>query len=283
VSHVAALSDAASNQIGSREVFAANRSAGRIALSVAAQDGVTRRRDVYEHGPLRIRFPNVSGDALEAMIVNTAGGIAGGDRHDLDMVAGEGASLTVTTAAAEKVYRALEPDAKIAVKLSGAANSRLCWLPQETILFDRARLSRRIDVELDETASLLVVEAVVFGRAAMGEQVEEGAFTDCWRVRRGGRLVFAETVRLDGAIAKRLAEPAVAGGGIAIATVLAVPGDEAAVERVRAQTFCGEVGVSAWNGLAVARLCAKDGASLRRDLAVVAVAFGGALPRLWLN
>jgi urease accessory protein len=283
VGQATALSGAVSSRTGSHEVFAANRSVGRIALSVAAQDGVTRRRDVYEHGPLRVRFPNVSGDALEAMIVNTAGGIAGGDRHDLEMAAGAGASLTVTTAAAEKVYRALQPDAEIAVKLTGAANSRLCWLPQETILFDRARLSRRIDVELDETASLLIAEAVVFGRAAMGEQVEEGAFTDCWRVRRGGRLVFAETVRLDGAIAKRLAEPAVAGGGIAIATVLAVPGDEAAIERVRAQTFCGEVGVSAWNGLAVARLCAKDGASLRRDLAAVAIALGGALPRLWLN
>lgn len=268
---------------GSREVFAANRAAGRIALSVAAQGGVTRRRDVYEDGPLRVRFPNVFGDALEAMIVNTAGGIAGGDRHDLEMAAGEGASLTVTTAAAEKVYRAIEPDAEITVKLAAAANARLCWLPQETILFDRARLARKIDVELDDSATLLMAEAVVFGRTAMGERMEEGAFTDCWRVRRGGRLVFAETVRLDGAIAKRLDEAAVAGGGVAIATVLAVPGDDAAVERVRAQTFCGEVGVSAWNGLAVARLCAKDGASLRRDLAAVAGALGGALPRLWLN
>jgi urease accessory protein len=288
VGQAAALNDAASSRTGLRQtdlrdVFAANRAAGRIALSVAAQDGVTRRRDVYEHGPLRVRFPNVGGSALEAMIVNTAGGIAGGDRHDLAMAAGAGAALTVTTAAAEKVYRALEADAEIAVTLAGAANSRLCWLPQETILFDRARLSRRIDVELDEAASLLMAEAVVFGRSAMGEQVKEGAFTDCWRVRRGGRLIFAETVRLDGAIAARLNEPAVAGGGIAIATVLAVPGDEAAVERVRAQMFCGEVGVSAWNGLAVARLCAKDGAGLRRDLAAVAGALGGALPRLWLN
>ena len=279
----AALGDAASNRTGLRDVFAANRAAGRIALSVAAQDGVTRRRHVYEHGPLRVRFPNAGGGGLEAMIVNTAGGVAGGDQHDLEMAAGAGASLTVTTAAAEKVYRALDPGAEIAVRLFGAANSRLCWLPQETILFDRARLSRRIDVDLDETAALLIAEAVVFGRSAMGEQVEEGAFTDCWRVRRGGRLVFAETVRLDGAIAQRLNEPAVTGGGVAIATVLAVPGDEIAVERVRAQTFCGEVGVSAWNGLAVARLCAKDGASLRRDLAVVVCALGGVLPRLWLS
>ena len=123
----------------------------------------------------------------------------------------------------------------------------------------------------------------MFGRAAMGEAVEQGAFTDRWRVRRDGQLVFAETVRLDGAIARMLAEPAVAGGGVAVATVLAVPGDAAMVERARAQTFCGEVGLSAWNGLAVARLCAKDGASLRRDLAMVVTALGGTLPRLWLN
>ena len=269
--------------VASREVFAANRAIGRIALSVAAHDGVTRRREVYEDGPLRVRFPNVSSDGLEAMIVNTAGGIAGGDRHDLGIAAGEGAALTVTTAAAEKVYRALEPDAAITVKLSADAGARLTWLPQETILFDRARLKRRIDVELDDHATLLMAEATVFGRTAMGETMTEGAFSDSWRVKRSGRLIFAETVRLDGAVAKKLSEPAVAGGGVAVATVLAVPGDHAAVERLRAQSFCGEVGASAWNGLAVARLCAKDSASLRRDLAAVVGALHGALPRLWLN
>jgi urease accessory protein len=264
-------------------VFAANRAAGRIALAVAAQGGVTRRRQVYEDGPLRVRFPNSSRPALEAMIVNTAGGIAGGDRHGLDIDVGEGAALGVTTAAAEKVYRALGPGAEIEVKLGVGGGARLSWLPQETILFDRARLNRRIEVELASDAGLLMAEAVVFGRSAMGEAVREGAFSDRWRVRRHGRLLFAETVRLDGAISRMLAEPAVARGGVAIATVLAVPGDQAMVERVRAQTFCGEVGVSSWNGLAVARLCAKDDTSLRRDLAAVITALGGTLPRLWLN
>jgi urease accessory protein len=217
------------------------------------------------------------------MIVNPAGGIAGGDRHDLDIAVGDGATLAVTTAAAEKIYRVLGPQAEIAIKLAVGDGARLSWLPQETILFDRARLNRRIEVELAPDATLVMAEAVIFGRAAMGEAVEEGAFTDRWRVRRDGRLVFAETVRLDGAIARMLAEPAVAGGGLAVATVLAAPGEAAMVERARAQTFCGEVGVSAWNGLAVARLCAKDGASLRRDLASVIVALGGTLPRLWSN
>ena len=264
-------------------VFAANRSAGRIALTVAAEAGVTRRRQVYEDGPLRIRFPNGAPPGLEAMIVNTAGGIAGGDRHELDIGVMDGAALTVTTAAAEKIYRALGPDAEIAVKLAAGAGACLSWLPQETILFDRARLKRSIEVDLAPGATLLMAEAVIFGRSAMGETVETGALADRWRVRRDGQLVFAETVRLDGAIARMLREPAVARGGIAIATVLAVPADQAMADCVRAQTFCGEVGVSAWNGLAVARLCAKDGEDLRRDLVAVIAALGGALPRLWLN
>lgn len=265
------------------QVFAANRAAGRIALSVAAHGGVTRRQNTYEDGPLRVRFPNVADGTLEAVICNTAGGVAGGDRHDIDIVVGEGASLTATTTAAEKIYRALGPDAGVAVKLKAEAGARLTWLPQETILYDRARLDRRIDVELAPGAMLLMAEAVVFGRSAMGEVVEEGAFIDRWRVRRDGRLLFSETVRLDGAVARTLSEPAAAAGGVALATVLAVPGDDVIVERIRAQSFCGEVGVSAWNGLAVARLCAKDGAGLRRDLVSVVGAMGGKLPRLWLN
>jgi urease accessory protein len=264
-------------------VFAANRSAGRIALSVASHDGVTRRQQVYEDGPLRIRFPNAHGPMLDAVIVNMAGGIAGGDRHDLEIAVGDGAALGVTTAAAEKVYRALGPDAEIAVEFAVGRDAQLTWLPQETILFDGARLRRRIDVELAPGATLLVAEAIVFGRSAMGEAVERGAFTDRWRVRQDGHLLFAETVRLDGAISQMMGEPAVAAGRVAIATVLAIPGDQVMAERVRTQTFCGEVGASAWNGLAVARLCAKDGASLRRDLAAVAAALGGVLPRLWLN
>ena len=264
-------------------VFAANRAKGRVNLSVAAAHGRTRRQHVYEDGPLRVRFPNVMGGALEAVVCNTAGGTAGGDRHDLTVVVEHGSRLTVTTAAAERIYRALGPAAEVAVTLTVGAKARLLWLPQETILFDRAKLQRRIDVDLAPGASLLMAEAIVFGRSAMGEAVEQGAFTDRWRVRREGRLLFAETLQLEGTVAQCLAKRAIANGGAAVATVLAVPGDQNMVERVRAQTFCGEAGISAWNGLAVARLCAKDGASLRRDLVTVIVAMNGALPRLWLS
>lgn len=270
-----------------REIFAGNRALGRIALSVTAGTGGSRRKRVHELGALRVRFPNVtSRDTREAVIVNTAGGMTGGDRFDIDLETGAGARLVVTTAAAEKVYRSLGPDTEISVKLEIGPGAALGWLPQETILFDGVRLRRSIEADLAPDANLLLAEGVVFGRSAMGETLTRGYFFDRWRVRRGGTLVFAESVRFDGAIAQSLAERAVAGGGIAIASVLKVPGDEAAVAAVRAKEkdFAGEVGVSAWNGVAAARLVAPDGAALHRDLIAVLTAFGNMpLPRLWLN
>ena len=121
----------------------------------------------------------------------------------------EGAQLLAGSAAAEKIYRSTGPAAEMTLKLELGAGAELAWLPQETILFDRARLARRIDVELAEGASLLLAEAVVFGRAAMGETMEQGLFTDHWRVRRAGKLVFADSVRLDGKVAAKLGAAAV--------------------------------------------------------------------------
>jgi urease accessory protein len=198
---------------------------------------------------------------------------------------GEGARLIAGTAAAEKIYRSNGPDAEISVRLDLAAGAKLAWLPQETILFDQARLSRRIDIDLSQGASLLIAEAVVLGRAAMGEAMNRGFFADRWRMRRDGKLVFADTAWLEGAIAARLIEPAIANSGISIATVLIAPGGDETLACVRALNdhFAGEVGISAWNGFAVARLCAKDGAALRHDLVAVLAALGQPVPRLWLQ
>jgi urease accessory protein len=270
-------------------VFAANRARGAVKFDVHFREGLTRRHHLHESGSLRVRFPSPETDGLSAVFVNTAGGVAGGDRFEIDIAAGEGSRLTVTTAAAEKIYRALGPAsaaARLDIVLKAAAGAHLAWLPQETILFDRARVSRRIDIDLAESASLLLCEIVVFGRSAMGERMLQGEFVDRWRLRRGGRLVFAETVRLDGDIGEKLTQPAVAKGGVAIGTALIVPGDEALVARLREASdgFGGEVGISSWNGFAMARFCAQDAARLRADMiAVLGRAGGAALPRLWLN
>ena len=220
------------------------------------------------------------------MLVNTAGGIAGGDRVSVAVTLEEGAQLVVTTAAAEKIYRTDGLQASIAVTATLAAGAELTWLPQETILFDRARLGRTVDIAMAPTARLLFAETVVFGRSAMGETVRDGHFSDRWRVRRDGRLVFADNFRLDRGIADRLGEAAVAAGHVALGTVLMVPGDDAAVDAVRAVAgqFRGEAGISTWNGITLARLAAPDGAALRHDLVILLSALGRApLPRLWLN
>jgi urease accessory protein len=271
--------------LASSASFAANRARGAVTFDVHLVEGRTRRRQLHESGSLRVRFPSPEDDGLTAMFVNTAGGAAGGDRFDIDITAGEGTRLTMSTAAAEKVYRSHGPAAEINISLRAEAGAHLSWLPQETILFDQARTTRSIDIDLAETASLVLCEIVVFGRTAMGEVMRSGSFIDRWRLRRGDRLVFAENVRLDGDIGAKLATPAIANGGLAIATALIVPGEEALLERLRAaaeQAGC-EVGVSLWNGFAMARICAQDAAKLRADMMALLSQSGAMLPRMWLN
>ena len=270
----------------SSAVFAANRARGAVCLEVQLRDGLTRRGALHESGSLRVRFPLPEGDGLSAVLVNTAGGIAGGDRLSVEVTLGEGAHLTLTTAAAEKVYRAQDEGAELNISLKVADGARLAWLPQETILFDQARLSRRIDIDLSEGASLVLGEIVVFGRTAMGETMRRGAFVDRWRFRRGGRLVFGETIRLEGDVGAKLAQGAIANGGVAVGTLLVVPGNEDLLARIRevSASFGGEVGLSAWNGFAMVRFCAQDAARLRADMvAVLGRASAAPLPRLWLN
>lgn len=266
-------------------IFAANRAIGQVAFEVRADAGRSHRGASREAGSLRVRFPSPEDEGLSAVLVNTAGGIAGGDRFDVDISVGAQARLTVTTAAAEKIYRSQGPQASIGVKLSVASGGRLAWLPQETILFDRAATARSFDVELAEDAALVMVEIVIFGRAAMGETMCHGAFVDQWRLRRGGRLVFAENVRLEGDIGAKLARPAIGNGAGAVATMLIAPGDEALVGRLRDATagFATEFGASAWNGFAVLRFCAQDASVLRKEVVAALQAAGVRLPRLWLQ
>ena len=198
-------------------IFAANRARGSVTFDVHLAEGVTRRRHLHESGSLRVRFPSPEADGLSAVFVNTAGGVAGGDRFDIDITAGEGSRLVATTAAAEKIYRAEGPAAQlnIALKAADGRPSRLAAAGDHPV---RPRPGiAPIDIDLAETASLLLCEIVVFGRSAMGERMLQGEFVDRWRLRRGGRLVFAETLRLDGDIGEKLARPAVAKGGAPLA------------------------------------------------------------------
>ena len=167
---------------------------GRIVLS-GSEKG-TRIMDVFQQSPIRIMFPRVGGGAIEeAVLINTAGGIAGGDRLEYVVTALASASIAVTSQAAEKVYRALDEPAYITTQLKACPAAKLAWLPQETILFNWARLCRKTEIDISSGTELLALEWLVLGRAAHREEMVGGHVIDSWRIRRDGRLIWADTFR----------------------------------------------------------------------------------------
>ena len=269
----------------SRPILQRAVGAARVSVTAGPPAGARLRR-LFQQGSAKIRFSS-RGGASEAVLVNTAGGVAEGDRFSWGASLGPGARQTVTTQACEKVYRgggdeAAAP-AEVQVSLKIGPGARLDWLPQETILFDRARLDRRFDADLAEDGRLLALEAVVLGRRAMGETVNRARLHDRWRVRRAGRLVFADDVRLNGPMPPLAAAKALLAGAGAYASLLLVePDAEGRLDAIRPLLPQGS-GASAWGGKLFCRLLAADGLSLRRILIPVLDALRGGepLPRLW--
>ena len=259
------------------------RGIGRVAFKPAGARTVLDR--LHEDGAARIRLPrNPAAGSCEAVLINTAGGLTGGDRMSWEVTAGQDCHGIITTQACEKVYRSGGGTAEVATRLEVGAGGRLDWLPQETILFDGAELSRTITVDLSPDARLLVVEAVIFGRHAMGERVNSGVFRDRWRIRRDGKLVHAEDMRIEGAISDTLARPAVLAGHRTMASVVYC-GEDAGLHLERARSAIGEAGgASAFAGKLVARVTAADGMALRRALIplIASLRGGSALPRAWM-
>jgi len=265
----------------------AQRVAGLARLACGQSVGRTRLRRLYQDGSAKIRMPAVSADPLEAVLINTAGGLTGGDRLGWEIDVGAAASATVTTQACEKVYRAASDRAEVRVRLTVGEQGRIAWLPQETIVFDRSVFARTLDIELAAGAEALVLEATVFGRLAMGERAAHGSFHDRWRVRRDGALVHAEDFRIGPDIAATLGRPAVAGGAIAVATLLMIsPRAETFLDPVR-DIIGGQGDASVWSvnksGKLLARLYAGDGYQLRKRLVPLVELLNGraGLPKLW--
>ena len=244
----------------------------------------TEPQRLFETGGLRWRFPR-SSNPCEAAIVNTGGGVAGGDSYVLSLSLSAGAEVEATAPSAERVYRSDGPAAAITTRLELASGARLFWLPQETLMFDRARLERRLEIEAAGEAEFIIAETLAFGRLAMGESRIDASVRDSWRVRRDGRLVFADETRIDHAGAT-LERKAAGAGARAVSTIVAsAPNIEARLPDLRAALDAGrpgvESGASAFDGLVVARLLAASSERLRAALVAAIVALGGRKPRLW--
>ena len=177
--------------------------------------------DLFQRSPVRIMFPRTDGGTNEeAVLINTAGGVAGGDRYESAVTALADAAITVTSQAAERIYRALDEPARIATRLKACEGGKLAWLPQETIIFNWARLNRKTEIDVYSGAELLALEWLVFGRAAHGEELLGGEIKDSWCVKRDGRLIWADSFRVTTEIFPHLRRKALLGECKAIGTLV---------------------------------------------------------------
>ncbi|MCM2291032.1 urease accessory protein UreD [Allorhizobium sp. BGMRC 0089] len=267
----------------------AQRAEGEGRLVTKALHARTRLDALYQQGCAKIRIPESFDGRMEAVLINSSGGLTGGDRLAWDFSAAPETHLTLTTQACEKIYKAAADTAAVSTRISVAKGAAVHWLPQESILFDQASLTRRLEVDLEEGAEFLAVEAVLLGRKARGETMREGLVRDRWRIRRGGELVHAEDLALPGreagAVAEVAGRAASLAGQAAFATLLYIgPDTESRFNTIR-RLLEDEVmaGVSEWNGKLLARFACEDGFSLRKLLIpVISVLRGGAtLPKVW--
>ncbi len=263
------------------------RARGKAHVSARVRDGQSVLQDLHQSGSMRVLFPRPSSPPT-AMLLNTAGGVTGGDRFDVSVAATAQAHLTVTTQAAERAYRAMPGQTgHLTNKINVEDGAKLHWLPQETILFNGSALHRRLDVDIQGTAEALIVEPLVFGRPAHGETLTDARFTETVRLRQNGRVTYADGIDLSGDIAAQMTHAARGDSAGAMATlILASPRAEAAVPVLRdhiAQIsgICAGASLLAEN-LCVLRALAHDSFELRRLLLpVLDEMTGGTLPICW--
>jgi len=267
---------------------------GRVEMSFQVSERGTGLKDLYQTSPFRVLFPTLpKAELSSAVLVTTSGGLVGGDRLDVSVEIEAGARVQVMGQAAEKVYRSNGPDTHFNVDLSVEADAYLEWLPQETIIFDQARLRRTTMVDVAEGGEFSGAEMLVFGRIAMGETVLSGLIRDVWDVRKDGKRVWADALHLDGDIDAKVSHPAGFDGARAVATFVHV--SPRARERLElARTVLGEdreglrTGATVVNSILVVRWLADDAQQMRGAFADFWAAFRahtqnlpGTMPRLW--
>lgn len=266
------------------------RSHGAARLRFDAVNGRLRLAERYGAAPARVLTPALSESGVpEAVLANTSGGVAGGDSLSVAVSVGESADGTVSGQAAEKIYRAIDASAHIETQLSVEAGGRLEWLPQETILFDGARLNRRIEIDLAADSQLLLAECLVFGRKAHGEDFSSGLLQDRWRIDRDGQPIWRDALRLEGGDPAFVAAAGFSGARALATVIYAGPEPEALLETARDMLADSNGGATIVRGLLVIRMLGGEAGQLKHALgnmigSLRGQAFGRPArpPRVWL-
>lgn len=262
------------------------RARGRAAVGFVLKSGVSKLATLHQSGCAKILIPASYDDTPQAVFINTSGGVTGGDKLFYAADAGAGSKIVLTTQAAERIYKASSGEGQIETRLTLGAGATLDWLPQETILFEGARLRRRLFVDMAGDASALLLEPLILGRKAMGETLDNVAMNDQWRVMRGGKLIYADALSLIAPVQQTTQGTATLNGARALATLVYIaPDAEARLDATRAllNFDAVEAAASAWNGHLVMRFLSADAQPLRKALITFLTQFRPrALPRVWL-
>ncbi|MEM7440555.1 MAG: urease accessory protein UreD [Pseudomonadota bacterium] len=247
--------------------------------SVGSGSGIDQFRT---SGSAKLLFARRS-DAVEGIMINTSGGLTGGDRFEVEASAGEASRLVLTTQAAERGYRSLSGTARVRSHLRVAKDAALHWLPQEFIMFDGSSVERNLIVDLVDTSELVLVEPVVFGRHAMGETLSNAAICDTITLSRNGASLYSDRINLSGAISEELKRPAIAAGMTAMASVFYHgPHAEVLLPSLRALLPATGGASMPTDGLICVRLLAEDSYLLRKSLVpLLELLTTSRLPKSW--
>lgn len=261
------------------------RSFGTAKAAFSLRGGRTALDDLAQVGSAKAMLPKVFSATPEVVFLNTSGGLTGGDSLTYALNIGAGAQVMATTQTAERAYASTSEAARVQVAMQVGAGGHLDWLPQETILFEDAHLSRQTHIDLAEDASALLVESLVLGRQAMGEAPRAARLTDQRIIRRQGRPFWAETLRVDAGVLAQAVSPALLGGAHALAVVAYIAqGAEDVAAKLRALPVQdgAAMAVSGWNGRCIIRITATDGWPLRAQIIRVITTLRTApMPRVW--
>jgi len=265
---------------------------GGARVTLRDDAGTTRLVELWHHDPMRVLLPEPVDDEIpHVVLLNTAGGLVGGDSLRTAIGLGDRARALVTGQAAEKVYRSDGPDVAIRTSLSAGRDAWLEWMPQETILFEASRLDRGLAIDLAAGARCLAGETLVFGRRARGETIAGAWLRDRWEIRREGRLAWADAFALRPDEPGALDAPFALDGAAAMATLAYCGADAPARLEGLREALAGHgagIAASCLGEILLVRGLSRDAQALRRAVAEAwrfLRAAGGSLParlpRLW--